>query len=132
MTSRRLAFALVLACLALRPIPLVFAQATLDPQSLVGEWAGKWIAAATGGGNGGRGGTQGPYALVITKIEGDRVFATVESREFSGAVRGTLADNRLTFAGPQFRTELTIEGNQMRGLRQGGGLPPREIQLVKK
>jgi|SRR5215475_8624821 len=131
MRTRGLAFGLLLACLTLCPDPLL-AQAALDPQSLVGQWTGKWIAAATGGGNGGRGGTQGPYSLTITRVEGDVVFATVEYREFSGNVRGTISDNQLTFVGPQFRTELRIDGNQMRGLRQGGGLPPREIQIVKK
>jgi len=132
MTSRRLAFGLLLACLALHWAPMLFAQATLDPQSLVGEWVGKWIAAATGGGSGGRGGTQGPYSLVITRVEGDRVFATLDTQGFSGNIRATLSGDRLTFGGEQFQTELAIDGNQMRGTRRGGGIPAREIQLLKK
>ena len=75
---------------------------------------------------------EGPFSQVITDVHGDQVLATIETREFSGNVRGTLAGRQLTFAGPQFRTELTIDGNQMRGTRQGGGIPPREIRLVKK
>ena len=38
----------------------------------------------------------------------------------------------LPFAGAPFRTELTVDGTQMRGTRQGGGIPPREIRLLKK
>jgi|SRR5262245_8224036 len=132
MIATRLRLALVIACLALHPAQLVSAQSAIDPQSLVGEWSGKWIAAATGGGNGGRAGLQGPYVLTITKVEGTRVLATIETRGFSGDIRGTLEDNRLIFAGQQFRTELTVDGKEMRGQRQGGGIPAREIELVKK
>ena len=134
MTAKRLSLALFLACLALGSTQLVSAQtAALDPQSLVGEWTGKWIAAAVvGQGGGGRGGMQGPYSLVITKVEGGSVFATLETQGFSGPIRATLAGNSLTFGGGLFRTELTVDGNEMRGTRQGGGIPPRAIQLVKK
>src|SRR5262245_14975001 len=132
MTSRRFAIGLLLAWASLHPALSTSAQTSVEPGSLVGEWVGTWTAGATSGGSGGRGGPQGPYSLVITRVDGDRVFGTVAFREFSGKVVGTLSGNTLTFAGERFRTELTVDGNQMHGTRQGGGVPARAIQLQKK
>lgn len=132
MQSPRVVLSLLVACLALSPASLLLAQAPFDPQSLVGEWVGKWSAGATSGGTGGRGGTQGLYSLVITRVQGDQVFGKVEFQEFSGNVRGTLTGNNLTFAGERVRTELTIHGNEMRGTRQATGGSSREIHLLKK
>jgi hypothetical protein len=133
MASRRLAFGLLLSlCLLAAPATPLAAQPALDPRSLVGEWTGTWTAGATGGGTGSRAGTQGPYTLAISRVDGGRVFGTIQTRWYSGNIRGTLEDNRLIVASEQYRTELTVDGNQMRGTRQGGGIPPVGIQLVKK
>ncbi|MGH7335381.1 MAG: hypothetical protein ACREKS_22085 [Candidatus Rokuibacteriota bacterium] len=106
------------------------AQAPLDRQALIGEWVGKWTA-TIGPGGGRHGGPQGPYSLTVNGVEGDRVFATVA---FQGTrnVRATLSGNNLTFGNEQFKTVLSVDGDQMRGAVTGGGVPPREIALIKK
>jgi hypothetical protein len=69
---------------------------------------------------------------VISRVEGDRVFARIETQGFSGPALGTLSGNRLTFAGERFRVELTVNGSEMRGTRQGGGVPGHALQLVRR
>ena len=110
------------------------AQAPLDPQALIGEWVGKW-SGTTLPGHGRHGGSGGPYALTIDRVDGDRVFATVAfPAAFEGTrnVRATLSGNNLTFGNERFTTALSIDGDQMRGAVTGGGIPSREIALIKK
>ena len=124
-------FALMLASLTCAFVAfsaVVLAQSAVDPQALIGEWNGRWTIGAAGGGVGGRGGTQGPYKLVITKVEGDRVFATLDTQGFSGKITATLAGNTLSFGNDRLQTQLTVDGNQMRGTRSGGVAPARDIQ----
>jgi hypothetical protein len=47
-------------------------------------------------------------------------------------IRATLRGNQLTFGNEQFQTELTIEGNRMRGTRQRAGTPRTALELEKR
>jgi hypothetical protein len=106
-------------------------QAGVDPQSLLGEWTGKWVyAQATGGRR--AGGTTGPYALTVKRVEGERVAATLDVLGQTWDIRARLFENRLTFGNEQFQTELMVDGDQMRGRRQGSGSIPWLIELTKK
>jgi hypothetical protein len=91
-----------------------WAQAAADPQSLVGEWTGSWVDKREGK-------SKGQYSLTIEKVEGNRVQGRVEvsaDRTSEFKFVGTLEGNRLTF-GRDTKTELTIEGTQMRGSSEG-------------
>jgi hypothetical protein len=72
-------------------------------------------------GHGGRraGGTTGPYALTVKRVEGERVAATLDVLGQTWDIRARLFENRLTFGNEQFQTELMVDGDQMRGRRQG-------------
>jgi hypothetical protein len=85
-------------------------------------------------GHGGRraGGTTGPYALTIERVEGERVAATLDVLGQTWDIRTRLFENRLTFGNEQFQTELMVDGDQMRGRRQGSGSIPWLIELTKK
>jgi hypothetical protein len=102
----------------------------LDPQSLIGEWTGKWVRELPGVVQGRRASTNGAYRLVINKIEGRAVSAEIYAEGAQGVfereIRGTLEGNTLTF-GP---TRLTVTGQEMRGNRTGSF--PVEINLTKK
>jgi hypothetical protein len=104
-----------------------WAQAPLDPQSLIGVWSGTWINKNVRGYN-------GQYQLTIEQVKGDKVNGKVvisgrETAQFK--IGGTLSGNRLTF-GKQNPTELLIEGNQMKGTSQGSvHANPHEISLMK-
>ena len=130
MRARLLVIVLTLVILVLAPGSQGVAQAPLDPQTLIGEWVGKWTG-TTSPGHGRHGGREGPYSLTINRVEGDRVFATVD---FQGTrrIRATLSGTNLAFGNEQFQTALRIDGDQMRGTVTGGGIPPREITLTKK
>ena len=84
----------------------------IDPQSLVGEWIGQWSSTS-------RAQTSGPYSLLISKVDGDKVTGRVEQsshqKNTSFAFVGTLEGNKLIIVNPGSRTELEISGNQMRG-----------------
>jgi len=125
---------LTLVTMMLVPGPPSSAQAPLEPQALIGEWVGKWTG-TTLPGHGRHGGSGGPYALSINRVEGDSVFATLAfPAAFQGTrnVRATLSGSNLTFGNDRFTTALSIEGDQMRGAVTGGGIPAREIALTKK
>jgi hypothetical protein len=107
-------------------------QATVDPQSLIGEWRGTWTSGAVTGGPGPRSGRQGPFALTITQVEGNLVRATVEMQGVTSNIRATLLGNQLTFGNEQFQTELTIDGDHMRGTRQRAGTPRTVLELEKR
>jgi hypothetical protein len=53
------------------------------------------------------------------------VQGTIEMQGVTTKIRATLQDNRLKFGNDQIQTELTIEGNHMRGTRQRAGTPRR-------
>jgi hypothetical protein len=133
MRARLFVIVLTLVVLVLVPGSQGSAQAPLDPQALIGEWVGKWVAITMAGGGSRRaGGREAPYALTINRVQGNRVLARLENQGFSGNINATLSGNRLTFGNEQFQTVLTVEGDEMRGTRQGGGAPPYEITLAKK
>lgn len=88
----------------------VLAQ-VIDPQSLVGEWTGQWSSTS-------RAQVSGPYSMVISKVEGDKVTGRVErsaQKNASFAFVGTLEGNKLVIDRPGSKTELEISDNQMRG-----------------
>jgi hypothetical protein len=89
----------------------VLAQA-VDPQSLVGEWTGQWSSTS-------RAQVSGPYSMVISKVDGDKVTGRVErstqQKNVSFAFVGTLEGNKLIIDRPGSKTELEISDNQMRG-----------------
>ena len=100
-------------------------QTELDPQSLVGEWVGRWTEKHVAK-------SHGSYYLWIEKVEGNKVYGRGEiagrrSTEFK--LVGTLDSNRLTF-GKNTITELLIAGDQMRGSSQGR--TPLDITLSRK
>jgi hypothetical protein len=105
---------------------------TVDPAALVGEWSGTWTAGAVTGSPGSRSGRQGPFILTITKVEGNVVGGTVEVQGVTSKIRATLRGNQLTFGNEQFQTELTIEGDRMRGTRQRAGTPSALLELGKR
>ncbi len=101
----------------------------LDPQSLIGEWTGKWVRQSAGSAQTRRIATSGAYRLVINKVEGRIVSADVYAEGAQGVIerggRGTLEGNTLTF-GP---VKFTVTGNDMRGTRTSPVLS--EINLTK-
>jgi hypothetical protein len=103
-----------------------WAQAPLDPQSLVGEWSGTWQNKHYSGGN-------GQYHLTIERVEGNKVYGqVVKSGQDRFNIVGTLAGNRLKFGGSVNPTEVLIEGNQMKGSTQGAiRANPTDITLTK-
>jgi hypothetical protein len=105
---------------------------TVDPAALVGEWRGTWTAGAVTGSPGPRGGRQGPFVLTIATVEGTVVGGTVEMLGVTPKIRATLRGNQLTFGNEQFQTELTVEGDHMRGNRQRAGTPSTMIELQKR
>ena len=108
------------------------AQPGLDPQSLIGEWTGKWTSGAVTGGPGPRSGREGPFALTITQVQGNVVHGTVEVAGVTTKIRATLQGNQLRFGNEQIQTELTIDGDHMRGTRQRAGTPQALLDLEKK
>jgi len=125
-TIRHSALPFITTVAALAAVALAaWAQAPLDPQSLVGEWSGTWQNKHYSGGN-------GQYHLTIEQVKGDKVYVQVviSGRDTFKTV-GTLNGNRLTFS-KQNPTELLIDGNQMKGTSQGSIRGnPRHITLTK-
>lgn len=108
------------------------AQPGLDPQSLIGEWRGKWTSGAVTGGPGPRSGREGPFALTIAQVQGNVVHGTVEVAGVTTKIRATLQGNQLKFGNEQIQTELTIDGEHMRGTRQRAGAPQTVLELEKR
>jgi hypothetical protein len=127
-----------LSCLALVVIIVAssagagWAQPGLDPQSLIGEWIGKWTSGAATGGPGPRSGREGPFVLTISQVQANVVHGTVETQGVTTKIRATLQGNQLKFGNEQFQTELTIDGDHMRGTRQRAGTPQAMLDLQKK
>src|SRR5437870_7531907 len=110
----RLALGLLLVVLGSSAL----AQNALDPESLVGEWAG--IAALIGP----RGGvTRGPVALAIERVEGGKVYGRIETPGGGSPTTfvGTLRGNMFTFYTGRFETALTVVGKRLYGVRRAGG-----------
>ena len=126
-----LSVALMIVCV----IPGQIGAQALDPQTLIGEWTGKWVRQTPGAVQGGRRlTTNGAYRLVINKIEGQAVSADIyaEGVNVEGSqktvereVRGRLEGSTLTF-GP---TRFTVTEKEMRGTRTGPAAV--EINLTK-
>jgi hypothetical protein len=109
-------------------VATALAQSGLDPQSLVGEWTGNWTSGAVTGGPGPRSGRQGPFALTSTQVQGNVVYATVETAGLTTPIRAALQGNQLRPGNDQIQTELTIEGDRMRGTRQRAGTPQAAVE----
>ena len=89
------------------------ALAQTDPQSLVGEWTGTWVATSERL-------AQGALNMTVTKVESNQVHGRFE-RDGWGKLPsarfdfvGTLEGDRLVFSGPGESVDLTISGKQMR------------------
>jgi hypothetical protein len=99
---------------------------SLDPQSLIGEWNGKWS-------NVGRGEARdfsGYYSLTIERVEGNQVYGSgeyasksVQSFKFKGVLDG----NHLRF-GKNVVTDLEIMNDKMEGSATNGA----KLSLTKK
>ena len=100
----------------------------VEPQSLVGEWTGNWLARDDIRTN--------TFTLVITRVDGNRVFATLDVWGGVGHgrfhhernVQGTLQGNDLMI-GPYYT--FRVDGWRMNGVgRRGAEL--KDIELVKR
>ena len=116
-------------CLLVFQWPLVAVGQAIDPQTLVGEWAGQFRTLA---------GSGGKYYLTIEKVEGDKVQLRIERPDLEFPLprdvraTGRLEGNRLLYAPPRVpRTELTIDGNRMYGTSQGRDTLTIELQKTK-
>ena len=107
-------------------------QPGLDPQSLIGEWVGRWRSGAVTGGPGPRSGREGPFALTITQVQGNAVYGVIETGGVTTKIRATLQGNQLKFGNDQIQTELTVDGDHMRGTRQRAGTPQAVLELEKR
>ena len=93
-------------------------SAPLDPQTLVGEWAGEFT---------GMKGGKGKYYLTVEKVDSNRVHLRVERPDMKEPAApknvqsvGTLNGNVLSYAAPLLPpTHLTIDGDRMSGTMQG-------------
>ena len=91
----------------------------VDPQALIGQWAGSWTGAHVVSDN-------GRYQITIERVQGQKVLGKGEfvgRRIIEFKVNGTLSGNRLTYG----KTELTVNGNQMIGTG-----PDIKITLTKE
>jgi hypothetical protein len=108
-------FLIVLACLTLVAgiaHPDIWAQA-VDSQAFVGKWEGTWT-------NLSHPYITGEYNLTVTKAEGSQVHGRYEKLGATGGrvvadFVGTLEGDKLTYSNSFSSTELTINGNQVRG-----------------
>jgi len=116
-----------LSCLAVTPVT----PQTLDPQSIIGEWGGRWVDPREMS-------NTGSYFMTIKKIEGSKVFTRLyivtRGSAFEGDREATLSGNTLTIETKFNKAEFTIEGDQMRGATRSlsTGFVVQEISLVKK
>jgi hypothetical protein len=127
----------VLRCLAVATMvtvtlvrPAELQSALLDPQTLVGEWAGEFT---------GMKGGKGRYYLTVEKVDGNRVHLRVERPDMREPAApknvqsvGTLNGNVLSYAAPRLPpTHLTIDGDRMSGTMQGLDSFKIELRRVK-
>ena len=107
---------LISACQTVAPVPF----RPEDPQTLIGEWSGEGTDSG-----GGRERWSGKNVLTITRVEGDRVFGTLETWCGGGVscghahthrtrdVQGVLHGNELKFG----HFEVVVDGLHMTGQR---------------
>jgi hypothetical protein len=97
----------------------------MDPEWLVGEWAGQHFARSDHQGD--------AIYLTITRVEGDQVFGSMELYGHHGIghrvrqIRGTLQGNDLTI-GP---FQLTVYGRRMTG-HASIGQQGLDLELTKR
>src|SRR5262249_28080072 len=122
-----IALRVVLALFLVTSSVPVLAQTVSDSESLVGHWAG--IATTT---NMRQGNMRLPYALSIERVEGGKVYGTIETAGAGGGFVGTLRGNQLTFYTGRYENSLTVSGRRMFGVRRGGSdIENTEIGLDK-
>ena len=73
----RIAVTLAVALMIVIVMPGQIGAQALDPQSLIGEWTGKWAQPTVGGTLRTKGSRDGAYKLVINKVEGEVVSANI-------------------------------------------------------
>ena len=111
-------------------VPMSGHAQSLDPQSLIGHWAGTWqgkLASASG-----------PCRLVIERVNGDMVHGHVETtggRSKQDAptwfkIAGVVKGNHLTYGTNNYQVDLEVNGSEMRGTWTG--LAHRDLTLVKQ
>jgi hypothetical protein len=88
-------------------------QPAVDPQLLVGEWVGTWVAPYIRG-------SSGDYKLTITKVDGDRVWGHSQwsgnvsgEHDFEGTIRGNIFHYNSTNG--RNESEYVINGDTMKG-----------------
>jgi hypothetical protein len=69
----------------------------------------------------------GPYFLTIERVVGNTVFGRGDRGGGEFKFRGKLEGNRLTWG----KTELVVDGTEMRGSFEGGQAP-QDIKLDKR
>ena len=60
------------------------------------------------------------------------MHGTIEMQGVTTKIRATLQGNQLRFGNEQIQTELTIDGDHMRGTRQRAGTPQTLLDLQKR
>lgn len=129
-----LSLTLVLLMLAFRPISL---PAQVSDAQLVGEWVGNWkVEHGAGPKPTPPRGEQntGEYRLTIIKVEDGKVHGRVQQPglalpEFNFV--GTLNQNVISYSNERIQTQLTVDGDRMKGTRLGGPMA-WQISLQKK
>jgi len=136
---RTIASAFLILIVVLGATPPALAQsASVDPGSLIGEWRGTMMLRGSSRGRGGVRG--GDYALIISSVEGNVVRGRIvgPDESSSGKLEGTLEKDTLHFAGGGgSKTQMTIKGDSMEGVRtgsggQGGGRNEWTLNLSKR
>jgi hypothetical protein len=120
--------AVLVASIVMSAASPVIAQAP-DSPSLLGEWSGTWVSQGPD-----KGIANGQYTLTIKKIDGAKAFCRLDSSSSKSSnsvdLVAKLEGNTLSWGG-QFPTVLTVNGNEMKGVRQGARYPA-DIALKKK
>ncbi|PYN96651.1 MAG: hypothetical protein DMD91_20575 [Candidatus Rokuibacteriota bacterium] len=126
-TLRLVLIAFAMATVTIAPVVAQTPQTPVDPQHLVGEWAGKWSGIwGTGSQT-----LSGEYILKVTKVQGEKVFGQVEWTN-KGTLKSNLVGNfdgrRLTYG----NAELIVDSDRMTGGRAVQNFPQGiKIDLTK-
>ena len=99
-----------------------WAQTSIDPQSLVGEWSGEWVWRAGGA-------WRGPMDMTILKVEKNVVYASGSYRGGAQGARtwkstGTLEGNTLRIG----RSTYTVGLDAMTGFNDSSDLTLRKVK----
>ncbi len=126
MTPTLRSFALVFFALVVFLVAPVSGQ-TIDPQSLIGEWAGDWAARQERG-------FTGQISMSISRVAGGKVYGEFS---MSGArsvpptkVVGDLTAQGFTITGPQFVSTYALTGDRLTGISGPGGTT--SISMTRK